>query len=61
MQHLKWDYSEHAGSHYLVDIPDNLIVLRLESLSIDAPQTPENDADVQIIEDALSRIAERIK
>lgn len=59
--YVGWDYEDTASPpHYLVygdgpfDGEQGCIVL-----AIHVPETPENDADVQCIVDALNRLAVR--
>ena len=61
MNAVTWDYEEPSeeGYYHVWGLPGPFEDEALFTLT--APQTPENDADVQAIVDAIDRIAARLK
>lgn len=56
---IGWDFECPGSGHYHVYAVAGFLDGRMDAIVLDIPETPENDADVQSIADALRRIALR--
>lgn len=61
MNGISWDYEETTHPHYHIFAVNGPLDGAMEAWGIYIPDTPENDADVQCIVDALERIASRLQ
>lgn len=54
-----WDYEESVTNYYHIYCIDGPLENKLSGITIDIPETSENDADIKSIVDALRRIERR--
>lgn len=57
---VAWDYEE-GPNYYHVFAVNGMLDGCMESWAIEIPRSPEHDADVQSIVEALNRIARRLE
>ena len=56
---IGYDYEESTTSYYHIYAVDGPLDGCFDAIGIEVPKTPENDADIQLIVEALERIAAR--